>query len=136
MKIAAGGDFQPIADLGLQFVSKLAHVRKIEKVFVAGVRRGDDVGDPVGNRRLRHRHRFFHGRRTVIETRQNVTVQIDHPSEPSLVPPSTDRLPRAECEQDPCKDLAHPSRLDLLRQDSPHDATQKYSRDQQQSGFP
>ena len=78
MKIAAGGDFQPVADLGLQFVSKLAHVRKIERVFVAGMRRGDDVGDPVGNRRFRHRHRFFHGSRAIIKTRQNVTVQIDH----------------------------------------------------------
>ncbi len=78
MKVAAGGDFQPVADLGLQFVSKLAHVRKIERVSVAGVRRGDDVRDSVGNRRLRHRHRFFHGSRAIIETRQNMTMQIDH----------------------------------------------------------
>src|ERR1700674_615581 len=54
----------------------------------------------------------------------------------SLAPPCTQRLPRAECEQDPRKDLAHPLRIDLLRQDSPRNAAQKYSRDQQQSGFP
>src|SRR5712692_1693534 len=136
MKIAAGGDFQPVADLGLQLISKLAHLRKIEKVFDVGVRRRDDVRDPVGNRRLRHGYRYFHGGRTIIETRQNVTVQINHPCEPSLVPPSTERLQRAEGEQYPCKDLAHQPRLDPFGHFSSGDAAQKHARDQQQPGFP
>src|SRR6202171_2651407 len=38
MKIAAGGDFQPVAGLGLQLVSELAHARKIKRVYVAGGR--------------------------------------------------------------------------------------------------
>jgi len=74
MKIAAGGDFQPVAGLGLQLISELAHARKIKRVSVAGVRRCDDVCNSIGNRRFRHPHRFFHGGRAVIETRQNVTV--------------------------------------------------------------
>src|SRR5712692_877147 len=136
MKIAAGGDLQPVADLGLQLISKLAHLRKIEKVFVAGMRRRDDVRDPIGNRRLCHGYRHFHGGRTIIETRQNVTVQINHVNYRPLVPPSIQRLPRAEGEQYPCKNLAHQPRIDPFRQDPPRDTAQKHARDQQQPGFP
>src|SRR5258708_30067000 len=56
-----------------QLVSKLAHERKIERVSVAGVRRRDDVRNSIGNRRFRHRHRFFQDRKS---TRLNSSHQI------------------------------------------------------------
>src|SRR5882762_2199360 len=114
MKIAARHDIQPVADFGLQFVSELAYLREIEKIFTAGVRSGNHVRDSIGNRRLRHRQGFFHGGRAIIESRQNVTVQIDHSNEPSLAPPGVERLPRTEENQCPRKNLAHPPRLDAF----------------------
>jgi len=112
MKIAARRDFQPVANSRLQLVSELAHPREIKKILTAGVRRGNHVSDSIGNRRLRHRQGFFHGGRAIIESRQNVTVQIDHSNEPSLAPPGVERLPRTEENQCPRKNLAHPPRLD------------------------
>src|SRR2546421_96764 len=41
LTIATGCDGQPVADRGLQLVAKLSHPRKIERIFVAGVWRGD-----------------------------------------------------------------------------------------------
>jgi len=34
MKIAADGNFQAATDFCLQFIAKLPHMRKIEKIFV------------------------------------------------------------------------------------------------------
>src|SRR5713226_10392447 len=99
MKIAAGRNFQAAADFCLQLVTKFVDVRKIEKIFAIGVWRGDDVRNSIGNRRLRHRDRFFHGGGAIIETGQNVTMQIDHSNEPSLVPPGTESLDRTKPEQ-------------------------------------
>ena len=83
MKIAAGGDFELVTNFVLQFVAKFTHMREVKMVLAVGVRRRDDLRNSIGNRRLRHRHRFFHSGRAIIETRQNVTVQIDHLEYPS-----------------------------------------------------
>src|SRR6267143_2810447 len=136
MKIAAGGNFQSLADFGLQLGPKLAYVRKIEKVFVAGMRRRDDVCNSIGNRGFRHRHRFFHGSRAIVESRQNVTVQINHSNDPPLAPPSTERLQRAEHEKNSSKNPAHQPRLDPFGHFSSGDTSQKYAGDQQQSSLP
>ena len=121
VKIAPGGDSQPVANLGLQLVSNTAHLREIEIVFVVGVRRRHDVRNSVGNRRFGHGYRFFHGGGPVIEARQNMTVQIDHSRESSLAPQSAECLQCSEYEQHSRKNLAHSLRLYFPRQHSAHD---------------
>ena len=107
MKIAAGGYVQAAADSCLQFIAKKAHMRKVEKISTVGVRRGDDMRNSIGNRGFRHSNGFFDGGGAIIEAGQNMTVQIDHSNEPSLVPPGTESLHRAEREKNSCKNLAH-----------------------------
>src|SRR5262249_44300951 len=82
-----------------------------------------------------HGERFFSRGGTVVQARQNMTVQVNHSGPPSS-PPCAKRLPRAKREQNPRKNLPHPLRLQLFCQPSSHDAAQEHSRDQQQSGFP
>src|SRR5215470_3335502 len=59
MKIAAGGKMNPIAKARLQIITYGADERKIKGVFAAGVRRGHNVRNAVGNRRLGHGERFL-----------------------------------------------------------------------------
>ena len=136
MKIAARADFQPVTNSGPQLISNMAHMRELEIVVAVEVRRRNNVRDSISDGRFRHGNGFLHGGRAVIQTRQNVTVQINHLDDPSLAPPCLQCLPHTEQDQDASKSLAHASRLDFLRQDPPRDAAQKYARDQQQPGFP
>ena len=107
MKIAADGNFQAAADFCLQFIAKLPHMRKIEKIFVVGVRRGNDMRNSIGNRGFRHSNGFFDGVGAIIKAGQNVTVEIDHWNKPPLAPPGTESLYRAEREKNSRKNLAH-----------------------------
>src|SRR5580693_5048941 len=63
-------------------------------------------------------------------------MQINHQDEPSLVPPRAERLYRAECEQNTCKNLPHQLGLDPFRHFSPSDAPEKHAGDQQYSCLP
>src|SRR5260370_16781615 len=108
MKTAAGGNVQAATDSCLQFIAKLAHLQKIEKISAVGVRRGDDMRNSIGNRGFRHGDRFFDGGGAIIETGQNVTVQIDHSNEPSLVPPGTENFHPPPPQKNSPKKLAPP----------------------------
>src|SRR6266436_4107925 len=136
VKIAAGGNFQPLAGLCLQLIAKPTHAGKIEKIFAVGVRRSNNVSDHLRNRRFRYWSGFLHCVCAIIEARQSVAVQIHHWIKRPLAPPRIQGLPCAKQDQYPGKNLPHASRLDLLRQHSPGDAAQKHSRNQEQPGFP
>src|SRR5216683_437840 len=66
MEIASRGKLYPVTNRALQIGRRLLHRRKIKTVFVAGVRRGNDVRNPISNRHFRHGQRFFNGFRSVI----------------------------------------------------------------------
>jgi len=67
MEIAARCQSEAIADFGLQEVAQLQHARVIENKFTIAMGRSDDVGNPVGNRGLRHCQGLIDGLRPVIE---------------------------------------------------------------------
>src|SRR5260370_26738342 len=79
------------------------HAPKIEKIPAVGVRRGNDGRNSIGNRRFRHGDGLLNGGGAIIKTRQNVAMQVDHSNEPSLAPPGTDSLHRAERKRIPAK---------------------------------
>lgn len=78
MKIAPGGERQPAIDLCLQLFAEPLDPRIVERVLVAGMWGGDYMGNPISNGALGHPEGLFHIWRPVIETRQNVTVNVDH----------------------------------------------------------
>src|SRR5262249_2261262 len=135
VKVAARGDLQPVADPRLQFVAQPPHLREIEPEPIVRMRRGYHVRNAIRDGRLCHLQRFFDLVGTVIQTRQNVTVQVNHSNSPSS-PPCAERLPCAQRKQNSRKNLPHPLRLQLFRQPSSRDAPQEHSWDQQQSRFP
>src|SRR6266853_1689506 len=78
MEIASRGKLYPVTNRALQIGRRLLHRRKIKTVFVAGMRRGNDVRNPISNRHFRHGQRFLKGFRSVVHPVQNVAVQINH----------------------------------------------------------
>src|ERR1700676_433957 len=78
MEVAAGGEGQPVADAFLQVIPALSYGGEIEKICVAGMRSGDDVGDAVGDGGFGHGQRCFHRFRPVVDAGKNVAVKIDH----------------------------------------------------------
>src|SRR6267154_5694703 len=49
MEIASRGKLYPVTNRALQIGRRLLHRRKIKTVFVVGVRRGNDVRNPISN---------------------------------------------------------------------------------------
>ena len=78
MKIAAGREFQAVADGGLKFVAALADHFRIEFVLRIGVRRPDDMRDSVRDGHFRHLNRRFQRVRAVVQAVKNVTMNVDH----------------------------------------------------------
>src|SRR5216684_2228950 len=78
VKITPGSECQTVADFGLQLVSQLADPRIVEMIVVVRMRRRYNMSDPVRDGRLGHCQGFFEGGRPVIESRQDVAVQINH----------------------------------------------------------
>src|SRR5207244_12112923 len=127
VKIAAGGNLQPVAELRQQLLSELADMGEIKPKFVIGVWSCHNVRDAFGDCCFRHGQRFFHGIGAIIEPRKDVTMYIDHRILRPLAPPGAGRLPRATCEQDACNYLPHPSRLVNFVQSSTYDPAKEPS---------
>ena len=78
MKIASSGELQPISEFQPEFVARRADSTVIKRIFGAGVRRGDNVRDAVRDCTFGHCEGFFDGFCTIVETRQDVAVKVNH----------------------------------------------------------
>ena len=78
VKIASGGQRQPIAYKLLQSVSALPDPSIIKRKCTIGMRSSHYTRDSVGDGGFRHEQRLLDGLRPIIESRQYVTVQINH----------------------------------------------------------
>jgi len=54
MKVASGSQLQPVTDFGLQAFAQALNARIIERIIVAAMWRGDDMGNAVGDCRFGH----------------------------------------------------------------------------------
>src|SRR5579863_1983234 len=78
MKVAACSQYHSVTDQPLQLAMELPHTVVVETVLRARMRRSNDVGNAVIDRRLGHRQRFLNVGRAIIEARQDVAVHVDH----------------------------------------------------------
>src|SRR5262249_12742985 len=51
---------------------------RIKAKLIVRMRRGYDISNSIGNRHLRHGDGFFQGVRTIIQSRQDMTMNINH----------------------------------------------------------
>ncbi len=78
MKVASGGQLQPVADFILQAFAQMLDAGIIEVILAAAMRGGHNMRDAVVDRRFGHGQRFFDTSGAVIKAWQNVAMQIDH----------------------------------------------------------
>src|SRR3982751_1335017 len=73
--------------------------------------RADDDLYSVGGKPLEHRNRHIHRRRAVVDTRQQMRVDVDHPRAIERDPPDGDELGTASAEMARIAAPARSSRL-------------------------
>ncbi len=78
MKIASGRQRQSFAHELLQCVTAFPDPLIIKRKYTIGVGSSNHMRDSVGDRGFRHEQRLLDGLRPIIESRQNVTMQINH----------------------------------------------------------
>ncbi len=78
MKVAPGGQHQPVTDEPLHLAVQFAYAVVVEPIFGARMGRGHNMGHAIVDRRLRHRQRFLDVGRPVIYARQDVAMHVDH----------------------------------------------------------
>ena len=78
MKVATGGQLQPIAQPRLQFGAPLLDEIEVKAEVAIGVRRGHHMRDAFGDGHFGHLHGFVERLRAIIERGKNVAMDIDH----------------------------------------------------------
>ena len=78
MEIATGSDSEAVPEAGGEFVAGGTDALVLEGVIGAGMRRADDVGDAVSDGVLGHGQGVVESFGTVIKTRKDVGMKIDH----------------------------------------------------------
>ena len=78
MKIAAGGELEAAFEPGLEIVAQAADFGVFKFVARVGMRGGDEASDSVGDCGFRHGERLLDGGRAIVNSGQDVAVQINH----------------------------------------------------------
>jgi len=78
VEVAAQQEPRLLAHAFLKLRQQLAVAPRVEGVGVVGMRRGDQMRDPVGSRDAAHHDRHLQRLRPVVNARQRMTMNVDH----------------------------------------------------------
>src|SRR5436305_15166636 len=75
VKVASGGQLQPVAKFTLQPITQPLYFGIVEPILTAAMRRSHHVGNPVSDSRLSHAQRLFDRGGTVVHSRQYMAMK-------------------------------------------------------------